>query len=48
MRMLHVVPPGWKGPRASANIRRRMRGYRSQVTMRYRSVPPQTAGSIEN
>ena len=35
--------PEWKGPRASANIRRRMRGYRSRVTARYHSVPPQTA-----
>ena len=34
--------PGWKGPRASANIRRRMCGYCSQVTVWYRLVPPQT------
>ena len=36
------VPPGWKRPRTSTKIRRRMRGYRSRVTMRYRSVPPRT------
>ena len=38
---------GWKGPWASANIRRRMRHYRSRVTTRYRPKPF-ISGSIEN
>ena len=37
-----IYDPGWKGPRASTNIRQRMRDYRSRVTARYCSVPPQT------
>ena len=34
--------PGWKGTQASTNIRQRKRRYRSQITARYCSVPPQT------
>ena len=37
-----LIIPGWKGLRASVNIQRRMHGYRLRVTVRYRSVPPQT------
>ena len=34
--------PGGKDRRASTNTRQRMRGYCSRVTVRYRSIPPQT------